>query len=94
MNQTTEEKLAKLLQEFAELKAKLAGTQAEKAELKGRVERLEPPKPFVSSLTPERFDPMENLRIPADAVNALVSNVGDDLMRSIVGDHSRNLRRR
>ena len=35
MNQTTEEKLAKLLQEFAELKAKLAGTLSREGRIEG-----------------------------------------------------------
>jgi hypothetical protein len=38
--------------------------------------------------------PKTCLRIPPDAVNALVANVGDDLMRDIVGDHAPNLRRK
>ena len=87
---TTEEKLAKLSQDWAELKAKLV---SENAELKARIERLEPPKPYVGRDIP-KFDPMEGLKIPPDAVRALVANVGDDLMRDIVGDHSPNLRRR
>ena len=60
----------------------------------GLIERLEPEKPFTSNYVYESFNPMDGLCIPRDAVNALVSNVGDDLMCDIVRDHSPNLRRR
>jgi hypothetical protein len=87
-------KLEALAAQVAELKKSLDGSRANNEALGARVKSLEPKPEFVPSYTPERFDPMEGLRIPRDAVNALVANVGDDLVRDIVGDHSPNLRRK
>ena len=46
---TTEEKLAKLVQDFAELKAKLVGAEARNEAIEARVKQLEPKAPFVSN---------------------------------------------
>jgi hypothetical protein len=87
--------LAKLLlAQVQDLKAKLDKSEAKNESLETRLKALEPKPAFVTDYTPQKFDPMEGLRIPRDAVNALVSNVGDDLMRDIVGDHAPNLRRK
>jgi hypothetical protein len=80
--------------ELKEVNEHIAKRDAENAELKARVTALEPKPEFVSDYVHEKFDPMAFVRLPRDAVNALVANVGDDLMRDIVGDHSPNLRRR
>ena len=86
-------RLEALAAQVKDLKRQLDGSQAKNEALEARVKSLEPPPPFVPQPhTP--IDWMAGVRIPRDAVNALVANVGDDLMRDIVGDHSPNLRRK
>jgi hypothetical protein len=84
-------KEAEIQEQFSELRRLLEEAQARNADLEARLKKLEPEKTFVSNWTPPE-DPINWVGLPRDAVNALVENVGDDLMRSIVGDHSPNLR--
>jgi hypothetical protein len=87
-------KEAEIQEQFSELRRLLEEAEAKNKALETRLKALEPEKPWVPTHEHPKFDPMEGLRIPRGAVNALTTNVGDDLMRDIVGDHSPNLRRR
>lgn len=78
MSDDIENRIAKLEQELAELKA----------------EKAKPAKPAnaaVKDFVMPRYDPTENFGMPASAVKAMVDAVPDLLMRSIVGDNRKGV---
>ena len=77
---TTEEKLPKLLQDFAEVKAKLV---AENAELRARIKALEPQP---RDTRPPPTDYSQFLSIPRSALEDLVRNVPDKVCNDLALD--------
>ena len=70
---------------------RLAKLEAENAELRARLDKLEP-KSEAKPFKPEPYQPIDwtaNFTLPRSAIEAMVAAVPDSLVRSVVGDNVR-----